>query len=209
MTHVQSVLFDRNYYDINSASKFINENKKFHIMKQPDITDRFLRFRQVNPDYSKYYYKTKQSPHYHIDFIIGYPKKKGGILSNLSEALEVANNIQDDFEPKKLHIVGSILRKEPVVKDIDFITKNDLPNGREYIKFKQDGFNIDIWKVNNLLFGRLIRGYPRHLIIALRKALKNKGYKLSNDELLKDNKKVKIKKIQTVFRLAGIKYRPI
>ena len=67
---LQSILFDRDSWDVNSAINWIHDNG-FVIMKKPHITDNFIRFRQHEPNYNKYKYITKKLKD-GIEFIIGY-----------------------------------------------------------------------------------------------------------------------------------------
>lgn len=216
MSHIQSVLFDRKYYTVEQAKQAIKRNKHFKFIKTPRITAKFIRFRQIEPNYKKYHYVTNPVQHEHIELILGYPKKeiKGGGKGKgipLGKALGIAKNFMKIMANKgiKLHIVGSLARKEPIVHDIDFITTNKLPEGRKYIKHQLDEAQIDVWYHKSLFFGKLLRSYKRHVIIALRKGLKNNGYKLSNDSLMKGKKEVKIKSVKEIFKLAGVTYKPI
>jgi len=69
MSFVQSVLFNKKYFDINQCYKWLI-NHKFKITA-PDITKKYYRFRQKRPNYKKYYYRIKKiNPM--ISFIIGY-----------------------------------------------------------------------------------------------------------------------------------------
>jgi hypothetical protein len=71
--HIQAILFDRNYYDVDDVYDFIKDHKQFTMKKKPRITEHEIRVRQKNPNYDKYYYKAKKVPNKHIEFIIGYP----------------------------------------------------------------------------------------------------------------------------------------
>lgn len=227
MEHIQSILFDKDYFTVKQAENFIKKNPKFKMAKPPHVTNSYIRIRQKDPDYDKFYYKTKKNPN-HTEFIIGYPiKKKGGANEAddedekddrkkrpLKEAKKIANKYVKVFKNMgiKLHLVGSILRKEPMVKDIDFITTDPLDKKGSLaytVLDENSGIYINIWKIDNLKFSKLIYGYPKHVIIALRKSLKDKGYTLSNNELLKNGKPTKIKSAKKIFELAEIKYRPI
>jgi hypothetical protein len=65
---IQSILFDKNKYDINKASLWLYDNNfKFN---KVDITDNFLRFRQTRP-LKKYKYYTRKHNKY-IKYIIAY-----------------------------------------------------------------------------------------------------------------------------------------
>ena len=221
MSHIQSVLFNKKYWSLKDAKKNIQESPSLHFRKV-DVTNKFYRFRQQDPDYSKYYYKTKKQPN-HIEFIIGFPKKmKGGIAQTILK--KVANDVKREY--KKLYgitlvLVGSLGRKEKKSRDIDFITTSKLPEGEfgknaKYGKYEIGGdwkgeVKVDIWHVDNLLFGKFLRGYPRHVVIAVRKALKAKGYKLGSDSIRKIaiNRKRRVKTLRDIFKLSGIAYRKL
>lgn len=49
---IQSVLLNKQYFnnDIKKASKWIIDNN-YKIKKRIDITDKYYRFRQIDPDY--------------------------------------------------------------------------------------------------------------------------------------------------------------
>lgn len=68
---VQSILFDRSKWDLDSARKWFDTQDRYHAIKV-DITDRYLRFRQVDPDYKKYHYRIHRLPS-GIAFIMGFP----------------------------------------------------------------------------------------------------------------------------------------
>jgi len=130
--------------------------------------------------------------------------------------------------PKYLHISGSVARGKKTPVDIDLISfEHDLKN---VLKYFEDNFkvnkiisqgerklfiNIDIdhkpieiniWYANKkeLPFMHLAYDYPRNHVIALRKALKNKGYMLSDKNLIniKTKKEVPIKHIKEIYKLA-------
>ena len=173
-----------------------------------------LGFKHID---TKNSFKQKNSQYTHLvgtlDDILGMTGILGGGLKVLKydDAMKYAKQVIKEHPKLKLHIAGSLLRKEAYVHDIDFITKSKLPDNRSYLRYEvytdENRFNVDIWHTKSLLFGRLIRGYPRHVIIALRRGLQKNGYKLTNDAVLKNNKTVKITTIKQVFKLANIAYR--
>ena len=72
MTHIQSVLFDRNYYNVNSAEKWLKANhfKTNFYGKPVHITNQYLRYRQYNPEeFNRFRIKHTNE---HISFIIGF-----------------------------------------------------------------------------------------------------------------------------------------
>lgn len=72
MYQIQSIIFDREKWTLDEAKDWILDNE-FDIIKMPHLTDRFIRFRQKEPNYKKYNYITKKLKD-GIEFIIGYPK---------------------------------------------------------------------------------------------------------------------------------------
>jgi len=72
MSFIQSVLFNKKYYSLQNCYDWLIRNN----LKIPtfiDETKKYYRFRQVNPNYKKYYYRTKEiTPG--IKFIIGFKK---------------------------------------------------------------------------------------------------------------------------------------
>lgn len=51
MYKIQSILFNKTKYNIDKALKFLVDNKYKH--NKVDETDKFYRFRQIEPDYLK------------------------------------------------------------------------------------------------------------------------------------------------------------
>lgn len=70
---IQSVIFNKQYYNIDDATKFIMQHPDLKIIKSPHITENYIRFRQIDPDYKKYNYYTKNITD-GVSFIIGYKK---------------------------------------------------------------------------------------------------------------------------------------
>lgn len=52
MSKIQSLLFDRKYFDTKKAELWMKRNN-FKSIKKVDITKNFLRFRQKNPNLFK------------------------------------------------------------------------------------------------------------------------------------------------------------
>lgn len=68
--NVQSVLFDKRFWDEKRARAWLKEHN-FKFKNKIDITDNFLRFRQFSPKKFKNYFTRKI--YNHIELIIGYP----------------------------------------------------------------------------------------------------------------------------------------
>lgn len=69
---VQSVLFDRKYWDIQTASEWLREHdlKSHFDGKKVDVTNNYFRFRQHTP-MKKLRYRTIKTKD-HISFIVGF-----------------------------------------------------------------------------------------------------------------------------------------
>jgi len=57
-TQLQSVIFNKKYYDVEKAERFLRKHQLKPI-KQLHETDKYLRYRQAEPDNSKHYYTVK------------------------------------------------------------------------------------------------------------------------------------------------------
>lgn len=120
----------------------------------------------------------------------------------------------------KLIPVGSVARRQKIVKDLDFITPNpiSLNNKKRYHARSNiviDGYTLwyDVWYIpeKDLKIASYIRTYPKHYIIAIRKGLEKKGYKLTDKQLLnkKTGRPVHVKSFKQIIKKSGVKYHPI
>lgn len=128
-------------------------------------------------------------------------------MHEYKDALKIAKEIQFFNKPMKLKIVGSLARKENKINDIDFITDRNLEDNKKYIKFQYKNYHIDVWHYDDLNIGYLLRTYPTHILIAIRKGLKKIDYKLTNNVYDENNNIIKNITIKQIFDLANIKYR--
>jgi hypothetical protein len=215
---VQSVIFDKNIFSKEDALKWIKD----HLFKTNfgiDVKKDFIRVRQINPEYGDEYYFTKKvEPG--VEYIIMSSRVSGYGFDMIpyKDALTKAEQIINEFKKKNvnLHIVGSIRRKEPYVEDIDFVTYDRLPNNAQWIRdivtLNNKSVGVDIWKFKkeNFILGSLLRSYPKHYIIALRKGLNenNPDYMLSDDELIYKQKPIK-SSIKDIAKLAKVTYHPL
>lgn len=71
--NVQSILFDKKNWTKNTAIKWLDSHGYKHY--KIDITQKKLRFRQENPNYILYRYRTITLPN-GIEFIVGFKKLK-------------------------------------------------------------------------------------------------------------------------------------
>ena len=70
--NIQAVLFDKNYWNTNDARAQLKASGHKPI-KKVHITDKYYRYRLIEPNYNKYHYIIKWGNN-HIDYIIQLPK---------------------------------------------------------------------------------------------------------------------------------------
>lgn len=79
-SHIQAVLFDKNFWKVPDARKQL-KHMKLKAIKKEHVTGAEkgnIRFRIVEPDYDKHDYRLiVMSPEMHIKAIVGYPKGGG------------------------------------------------------------------------------------------------------------------------------------
>lgn len=217
---IQSILFDKSKWTLEDAYNWLIEHDyktDFH-GKPVDITSKHYRFRQEEPR-KEYRYITKNIGD-GIEFIIITNFYGHGMNEKipLKDAQKYSKQIIKEFAKKNIQLisVGSVGRESKQVGDLDFITSDDLGNGRKYIRSELEtpkgNVNIDIWSVKpeNFDLGYYIRSYPRHYIIAIRKGLHKRGYFLSDQEIFNDKgKKIKFMGFQWLANLAGVVEHPL
>lgn len=69
---IQAILFDRNYWTTKDAREYMKIYNKIPI-KRVHKTDRYYRYRLIEPNYDKYHYIFKKG-HNNIDYIIQLDK---------------------------------------------------------------------------------------------------------------------------------------
>jgi len=219
---IQSILFNKNIWSLDEALKWlVYHNYKTHFgNKQVDITDNYYRFRQEEPDKSKKY-RIKKINDTGIEYVMEYENEGKGFSNKkipYGDAKKISQDLIKENNKRGVNLisVGSVARGSKLISDIDFITISQLPNNRKYdrYKLKHEDINVDIWlvKPENVMLAYFIRTYPRHYIIAIRKGLKNNGYKLTDQELFNENKnhkKIRVTDFKKVAKLAGIEYHPL
>lgn len=210
--HIQSIIFDKKDWNYKNAEIWVEEHGYIPVFKgkEYDETKHKYRFRQINPNYKKYFYRIKHLPE-NIDFILGYPKKEIETFK-YDEAKKVANSIKQKFMEKyniPLEIVGSLYRGDKDIKDIDFVTYKPLPNDKKYIRSNYDNIKFDIWYIPKKYYklGKILRCYRSHVVIALRKGLKKKGWTLTDKALLNEKGDEVKKTIQQIFKIANVEYK--
>lgn len=80
MSHIQSILVDKEKYKKGEANRLIKKlgyKTSFH-GKPVDVTENFYRYRQQEPESEKYKYRSKKTEK-GITFIIGFPKGQKGV----------------------------------------------------------------------------------------------------------------------------------
>jgi len=70
--NIQAVLFDKNYWNTTNARAHLKASNKNPI-KRVHITDNYLRYRLIEPNYKKYHYLFKKGNN-NIDYIIQLDK---------------------------------------------------------------------------------------------------------------------------------------
>ena len=70
MQIIQSILFDKKYWTISEANAWLERHGYIH--KKIHTTDKFIRYRQHEPNYNRYHYITKKLPN-HTELILGFP----------------------------------------------------------------------------------------------------------------------------------------
>jgi len=148
--------------------------------------------------------------------------KKGGSLS-LVNSLNIIDEIKQLIP--NINIVGSVKRKEPINKDIDIITTENLnkilniliknipsivilKEGQKYLSILYKNIQIDFWKAskNNLKYYIITRTLDKIHNIAFRKRAKELGYKLNNDGLFdKNNKRIEFNDEEELRNILNIK----
>lgn len=71
-THIQAVLFDKSIYTTTQARAWLKK-EGIQPLKRVDNTEKYHRYRIIEPNYKKYNYRIKRSRK-GIDFIIAFDK---------------------------------------------------------------------------------------------------------------------------------------
>jgi|WetSurMetagenome_2_1015567.scaffolds.fasta_scaffold146645_2 hypothetical protein len=69
-SHIQSILFSRSKWTIEQAIQWLHDHE--YVSKKVDVTDKYLRFRQREPDYKRYHYRIKRIGN-GISFELAFP----------------------------------------------------------------------------------------------------------------------------------------
>lgn len=104
---VQSVIFEKDKYNIKDAKKWLKENN--YKYPKVDKQNNYYRFQQINPDYieSKKYnkYITKDLDNSGIKLIIAYKNKKNKISSsNMQKGSGIKKDLQKGFKATKKYV---------------------------------------------------------------------------------------------------------
>lgn len=75
-TYIQSIIFNKKSWNKKNIIQWLKNNNFFFdgIDVYNHITKNYYRFRQYDPDYKNYNYKTKKLNDYDINLIIGFKK---------------------------------------------------------------------------------------------------------------------------------------
>jgi hypothetical protein len=107
---IQSVIFEKDKYNIKDAKKWLKEND--YKYPKVDRTKNYYRFQQINPNYieSKKYneYITKDLDNSGIKLIIAYKNKKNKISSyNMQKGSGIKKNLQKGFKATKKYVTDT------------------------------------------------------------------------------------------------------
>ena len=142
------------------------------------------------------------------------------------DAKKLANNLSKNLKPlcRRIQVAGSIRRKEPSPRDIDFVL---IPKNREKLedfmkkkgKFMQGGEHESTWKVGGIKvelyytipeeWGAALLAYSskKGSAIGLRMVAKRKGLLLNNHGLFKGKKKIASKTEREIYAALGRPYK--
>jgi DNA polymerase (family 10) len=146
-----------------------------------------------------------------------------------ADALKIFNKIQPYIAKKfkcRVKMIGSLRRKKPIVRDIDFliVSKNpkilqeiELPNSiikesgdfRKKIYLNKYGLKIDLFYTNPdcLAFAMLHHTGSRQFNIRTRFHAKKHGFKLNQYGLYKGKKRYGFKTEREILNFLGITYK--
>ena len=150
-----------------------------------------------------------------------------------AEAEHVANqlidNLRSRFPESEFMVCGSIRRKKEIVKDIDILSEEYNGNGKEVMDYfcgmegvvkviaqgktkssivSDKGINVDIRVIVKDEFPSAINyftGSKEHNI-RLRQIAKEKGYKLNEYGLWKNENRIKLRDEKELYKYLGMKY---
>ena len=130
-------------------------------------------------------------------------------------AITVMNKLIDFYKKKGINLipVGSLVRRQKYVNDIDFIT-NDKKLGqlhhRSTLLHNGDHINYDIWYIPKKYskLAQFVRSYPKYYIIAIRIGLHKKGLTLTDKQLINNEtgKEVSYTNFKELVDFSGVKY---
>jgi DNA polymerase (family X) len=122
-------------------------------------------------------------------------------------------------------IVGSLRRKLPKVKDIDFLIIGDhskdilnklnikdviiISSGSKSIMLTYKKIRVDLFftALSNIIPALLHYTGSKTFNIRIRKHAKNMGYKLNQYGLYKNDKKIKLRNEKDIFKILNIEYK--
>lgn len=208
---IQSILFDKDTWTKEDAEQWLDNHnfiKNFEGKSGAHETKNQYRFRQKKPNDEVEYFNKEIDDGIHL--VLMY--MNGGLKFN--DAIKLSTKFKKKIKDETgfiLHDVGSITRQQENINDMDFITTKKMGD-RKWLRGNFEGVNFDIWYVpkENMKLMKDIRSYPEYYIIALRKALKNKNWKLTDQEIISDEgEKIKYTNMKDLSNFAGIEYHPL
>lgn len=136
---------------------------------------------------------------------------------SLMDAVEASNAIKDVHKNYNLTTVGDVAKRTNKVREIKFITNSKQflkDHGREFKETLQHNGKIFKYTINyfsNKLLGNFLEMAPSHVVVNLRKALKDKGYKLTDSGVTQIESKDKVPNltVKKMYELADMKYHPL
>jgi hypothetical protein len=134
---VQSVIFEKNKWDIKSAKKWLRENN--YIAPKVDEEENYIRFRQIEPNILENSgfdnYKTKSLGKSGIKLIIGYKKKSNPNVYKMEGGKIKSKDVEKFFRNLGKKVVG-----KKATKDIEKFGNK----AGDYITKKKGGLATDL-----------------------------------------------------------------
>jgi hypothetical protein len=130
------------------------------------------------------------------------------------EALKIKDELIKFYRKKKTKIqpVGALIRKEHRIEYLEFITSKNIGQLCYQSSILSNNVEIKyyIWYVPKrfLELTFLIKSYPDKYMEEIRKKLQEKGYTLTEKEVINNStlKSEKIKDFKEIVKLAGVQY---
>lgn len=110
----------------------------------------------------------------------------------------------------RMEIVGSILRKEPEIRDIDILAIPMLKTSRQRLMFIYGGLRVNVFLTSEESWGAAKLAYtgPKGYVIGWRKIAQRKGFLLNEKGLFKDGKLVASRTEEEIAAAMGKHVKP-